>query len=180
MIKALSWRFCKYLERFHMLTVKACSETALFSEWSKQVLHILWFLKYISYDDHHLFPNVENLMYIPEMEQKIEKMFFYFSDSCIWIGSGRFSQCRTKYLPSIVNVLTLAPKIHQTLGETFSSMFSYFSDSWIWIGSGRFSQCQAKYFPSVVNVLTIAPMISPNARGDIFRIKFNENDEKTW
>ena len=68
-------------------------------------------------------------MYIPEMEQKIEKMFFYFSDSCIWIGSGRFSQCRTKYLPSVVNVLTLAPKI------------------------------------------------SPNARGDIFQINFNENDE---
>ena len=41
MIKALSWRFCKYLGRFHMLTVKACSETALFREWSNKAFHIL-------------------------------------------------------------------------------------------------------------------------------------------
>ena len=28
--KVLSWRFRKYLGRFHMLTVNACSETAIF------------------------------------------------------------------------------------------------------------------------------------------------------
>ena len=36
MTKALSWRFHKYLRRFHMLTVKAWIETALFREWSEQ------------------------------------------------------------------------------------------------------------------------------------------------
>ena len=36
MTKALSWRFHKYLRRFHMLTVKAWIETALFREWCEQ------------------------------------------------------------------------------------------------------------------------------------------------
>ena len=36
MIKAVSWRFRKYLGPFDVLTVKACSETALFKEWSKE------------------------------------------------------------------------------------------------------------------------------------------------
>ena len=56
-----------------MLTVKACYETALFREWSKQVFHSLYFWKYISYDNHPFFQNVSNLMYIPEMQEKVEK-----------------------------------------------------------------------------------------------------------
>ena len=54
------------------------------------------------------------------MEQRIDKMFFYFSDSCIWIGSDRFSQSWTEYLPSVVNVFTLTPKISPyTMGDIF-------------------------------------------------------------
>ena len=34
-----------------------------------------------------------------------------FSDNCIWIGSCKFSQPWTGYLPSAVNVLTDTPKI---------------------------------------------------------------------
>ena len=41
MRKALQWIFRKYLGRFHMLTVKSCSQTALFREWSKQDFHSL-------------------------------------------------------------------------------------------------------------------------------------------
>ena len=41
MKKALSWRFRKYLGHFHMFTVKACSETALFGELSNQDFHSL-------------------------------------------------------------------------------------------------------------------------------------------
>ena len=41
MIKSLSWRFGKYLGRFHMLTVNARSETELFIEWSNQDFHSL-------------------------------------------------------------------------------------------------------------------------------------------
>ena len=62
MAKALSWRFRKYLGQFHMLTVKACSATTIFREWSNQDFHSLEFRKYISYDNHPFFENVENLM----------------------------------------------------------------------------------------------------------------------
>ena len=41
MIKALSWRFRKYLGRFHKFTLKAFSETALFRECSNQLFHNL-------------------------------------------------------------------------------------------------------------------------------------------
>ena len=34
--KVLWWRFRKYLEYFHMLTLKAFSETAVFEECSNQ------------------------------------------------------------------------------------------------------------------------------------------------
>ena len=38
-----------------MLTISACSETALFKEYSKQDFHSLYILKQFSYDNHHAF-----------------------------------------------------------------------------------------------------------------------------
>ena len=64
--------------------------------------------------------------------------------------------------------------------QKIEKMLFYFSDSGIWIGSGRFPQCWTKYLPSVIKVLTLTTKISPNTRGDIFQINFNENQEKTW
>ena len=58
MTKALSWRFHKYLGRFHMLTVKACTETALFREWCERDFHSPQFRKYISDEFHPFFQNV--------------------------------------------------------------------------------------------------------------------------
>ena len=55
-----------------------------------------------------------------------------------------------------------------------------FSDNCIWIGSCKFSQPWTGYLPSAVTVLTNTSKISPNTRGEIFQINFNENDEKTW
>ena len=51
-----------------MLTVKACSQIGVFTEWSHEVIHSLFFGKYISYDHHLLFENVSNFMEIPELE----------------------------------------------------------------------------------------------------------------
>ena len=45
-------------------------------------------------------------MLISEMEQKIEKSFFSFLVTCIWIGYGKFSLLQIKYLLCGVNVLT--------------------------------------------------------------------------
>ena len=58
MIKVLLSRFRRYFGRFHMFTVKACSETALFREWSNQDFQSLQFRKFISYDNHLFFQNV--------------------------------------------------------------------------------------------------------------------------
>ena len=61
-----------------MFIVKACSETALFRESSNQDFHSPQFRKYISYDNQLFFQNVKNLMYIREMVQKSQKIFFVF------------------------------------------------------------------------------------------------------
>ena len=42
MIKVLWWRFRRYSGHFLMLTVKACSKTLLFTEWSHEVFYTLY------------------------------------------------------------------------------------------------------------------------------------------
>ena len=62
MMKVLSCTYWKSLGPFNMLTVKGCSETVFFREWSNQVFDSLYFPKESSYDDHLFFQNVQNLM----------------------------------------------------------------------------------------------------------------------
>ena len=52
-------------------------------------------------------------MQVREMEKKRKKKenVFGFSNNCIWIGSGKFSQTWTRYLLSTVYVLTNTSKI---------------------------------------------------------------------
>ena len=69
-----------------MLTVKVCSERTLFREWSEQVFLNALFWKYINYDDHLFFQNPSNLLYIPQMDQKIEKKFFLFQIIAFGLG----------------------------------------------------------------------------------------------
>ena len=61
-----------------MLTIEGCFEKALNSEWPDQALDGRYFRKYISYEDLLFLKNVQNLMEIPSMELKTEKMFFVF------------------------------------------------------------------------------------------------------
>ena len=61
-----------------MLTVKACFETALFTRVSLEVFQSLQFRKYISYDHNIWFQNFWKLIYIPEMEEEVDKKFFVF------------------------------------------------------------------------------------------------------
>ena len=51
MIKVLSWRFHKCLGTLNMLNLEECSDNAIFSDWSNQVLDSPWFRKYIGYDN---------------------------------------------------------------------------------------------------------------------------------
>ena len=125
MIKALSRRFPKYLERFHIMTPKACSEMALFRELSNQHFHSLQFQKYISYDDHLFFLRCLKFEVDSRNGIKNREKVFCFSDNCMGIGSCKFAQYSIGYLPSEVNLLTNTPKIsHNTRGDIFQINFS--------------------------------------------------------
>ena len=59
-----------------MLFVEGSSETRLFRHLSN---HVFWspeFRKYIGYEGHLFLKKFQNLMYISEMERKIEQGFF--------------------------------------------------------------------------------------------------------
>ena len=64
--------------------------------------------------------------------------------------------------------------------EEIEKNFSVFDNNCIWIGTCKFSQSWTGNIPSAVNVLTKAAEISSNVRGDVFQIKFLENDGKLW
>ena len=50
---------------------------------------------------------------------------YRFLDNCIWIGTCKFSQPWTGYLPSTVNVLTNTPKISPNIrGDIFQINFA--------------------------------------------------------
>ena len=70
MIKRLSWRFREYLGGFHMLTVKACSETALSRDWFNQFFQICNLGNTLAMTIIFFFQNLENLMEILEMEER--------------------------------------------------------------------------------------------------------------
>ena len=61
-MKVLSWRLYKSLGPFNMFTVKGCSETVFFKEWTNQVIDSLEFPKYSSYADNLFFINDQNLL----------------------------------------------------------------------------------------------------------------------
>ena len=71
-------------------------------------------------------------MKIPKKEHKIEKNFFRFSDNCVWIENGKFSQSRTVYLSLAVNVLTNSPKMSNFYKENLFQIISAQSDEKKW------------------------------------------------
>ena len=54
---------------FNIVTFKGCFEAELFRRVVNQDFEGLWFRKYINYDDHLSFQNIENLMKIPEKQK---------------------------------------------------------------------------------------------------------------
>ena len=124
MINTPSWRFRKHLGRFHMLTTKACSETVLFREFSNKDFYSLQFRKYITYDDHLFFQNVQNLMYIQEMQQKIERKFFVLQIIPFHFGVAN-SHNLEKDTCNQKSMFKQTPlRFHLTLGETYSKSTS--------------------------------------------------------
>ena len=58
-----------------MLIIKGSSEMGLFRHLSNHVFRSLVVQKYVSYEGHLLFENVENCILIVKMENKIQKIF---------------------------------------------------------------------------------------------------------
>ena len=237
MIKALSWRFGKYLGRFHMLTVKACSEWCLldsvvntfFTVWkfgNTFALTIIFSIKMFNIWCRFM-----------KWNKKLRKCFSFW-DNCIWIGSSKSSPSWIRYLPSAVNVLTKAPKILSNdgdfasiweaftcwlskgvlkrrfsesvlnkfftvcyLGNTLAMTIIFFFNTFkIWCRFQKWKRNWKKFFlffrwlhlnwewkilailntifGIIVIVLRNNPKISRSTRGNIFQIKFTENDEK--
>ena len=61
-----------------MLTVEQCSESGLFRHLSNHRPRSPLFQKYIRYEGHLSFQNVQNLMCISRIEEKIQKKFLVF------------------------------------------------------------------------------------------------------
>ena len=128
MTKALLWRFRKYLGRFHILNVKACSVTMLLGEWSNQDFGS-GLIKSVISEIHQLwqssFFSTCLTFYVDSRKgtEKSEKTFG-FADNCIWIRSNKYSHSWTGYLASPVNVLTNTPKISPNpTGDIFGMNF---------------------------------------------------------
>ena len=65
-------------------------------------------------------------MYIPEIEQKIQKKFFVFQITAFWIGSGIFSQSSIGLPSSAVSMLRNIRKISpNSTGDIFQINFSH-------------------------------------------------------
>ena len=77
MKKVVSCRFKQCLGRFSILNVKRCSEVGLFKHLSNHIFRTPYYRKYISRKGHlFFFQNIENLTWIPEMQQKIQNKIF--------------------------------------------------------------------------------------------------------
>ena len=124
MIKVLSWRFRKYFGNFHMLTVKACSETALFREWSYEFFTVRNFGNILALCQSSFVPKCLKFDIDSRNGIKNWEKNFYFLDNCIWIRSGKSSQSCTRYFSSAVIVLKNTPKISaKTRGDKFQINF---------------------------------------------------------
>ena len=81
---------------------------------------ILFFKKCLKFDEDFI------------KETQNWKKVFRFQDNCVWIEKSEFSQSRTGYLSSAVNVLTKTLKISNfTNGDVFE-IISYESDEKTW------------------------------------------------
>ena len=77
MLTVVPFRLQQCFGPFTMLPLKGSIETVLFRHISDHVFRSPYFRKYISYEGHVFWGNVQNLMHIPKM-QKNEKDLFVF------------------------------------------------------------------------------------------------------
>ena len=70
--------FQQGLGAVNLLTAEGSSETVPFPQSSNHVFRSQEFSKYLSYEAHLLFRNIQNLMYISETQEKTQKKYLVF------------------------------------------------------------------------------------------------------
>ena len=124
MIKVLLCRFEECLGSFTMLLVEASPEPGLFLHLSNHVMRIPYFRKYISYEGHLSFQNVQNFSWTSRMQKKNTEKVFCFLDKCFGIGCLKLSLL----LVIGVSVLTNSPKILHFTNRGFFQLNFFHSD----------------------------------------------------
>ena len=111
MIKSLWCIFQQCLRTFTILIFEATSQTGLFRHLSDYLFWVRNFGNKKAVRVMIFFQNVQNLIYISKIQQRIQKELFIFWDNSIWISIVKFSLLRAGYFSSVANVLTNSPKI---------------------------------------------------------------------
>ena len=119
MIKVVPRIFKQCLAPFSMLTVEGPSETGLFRYLSKHLFCTPYFQKYISYQGHLFLQNVQTLMQIPEVEQKIDKKVFVFQIIAFELGATNSNYYAENNVASGVHVFTNRTKISHITNRNF-------------------------------------------------------------
>ena len=94
-----------------MLLFEGSSKTGVFRHLSNNVFRSLYLPKYMSYEDHLWFENVQNIIYMSKIQKKIERKVFPLRDNCIWVGCLKLSLLRREYLWPALNPLKNSPEI---------------------------------------------------------------------
>ena len=123
MTKALWWRFGKYLDAFICWLSKRFLKQRFLESGLTKIFTVSSFLNTLAMTII-LFSECVKFDVDSRNGTKSWEKAFGFSDNCILIGSCKFSQSWTGYLPSAVNVLTNNPKISlNTRRDTFEINF---------------------------------------------------------
>ena len=78
MAKIMRCKLKEYFGPFNMLTVHNGLDTGIFRHLNNPTFCNVEFQNEISSDTHLFFQSISNVLYIPEMQQKIQKIFLDF------------------------------------------------------------------------------------------------------
>ena len=128
MVKVLSFRFEQCLGPYTMLLVEGSSERGLFTHISNIVFRSPLVQKYISYECHFFFENVQNWIWVSKMRKQNGEKVFCFWDIWIWTCYIKLFLLSREYLSSAVNLLTNSPKILYITKRDFFQLSCLHSD----------------------------------------------------
>ena len=204
MVKVLSFRFQHCFGQITMLLSEGSSETELFRLLSNHVFGGPQVQRYINYDGHLSFENVENWIKIQEMKKNSENIF-RFLDNFISKCCYKLALLRREYLLSAVNRLTNSRKILHIIQRLFQPklpsegsinmvkvlMFTFekkkefknifhFWGNCIWKCCYKYFLLRTEFLLSGVNGLTNSPTILHITQRDFLKLSCVHKHQQTW